>query len=139
MTETAGLCFRFYIFTLLLREPAMGSAQPESANSLSLQVVRQHRKKKPHDNWASPACSQPSFRNKWNAAQTCEIFILAADDNSKVNDSQTLTDGARPWPPIHNMLVLTHDSKPLSHAIKKYVYADSGRGEGCKRKKKLSN
>lgn len=121
--EAAGLCSRFYIFTLLLREPAMGSAQPESANSLySCKLSGSTGEKEPDDNRASPACLRPSCRNKWNAAQTCEIFILVADDDGKVNGSQTLTDGARPWPLIHNVLPVTHDSKPLSHCQpKKYM------------------
>lgn len=63
---------------------------PRSANSLrGCKLSGSTRKKEPCDNWASPACLQPSFRNKWDAAQTCEVFIFAADDDS---DAKRLAD-----------------------------------------------
>lgn len=54
--------------------------------------------------------------------------------------SQTLTDRARPWPPIHNTLLLSHDSKPLSRVIQKkkiiQMVVEERRGGGGQEKKK---
>lgn len=159
------MCSRFCIFTLLLREAAMGSAQgeklcfwhnkknkkpaPRSANSLrGCKLSGSTRKKELCDNWASPACLQPSFRNKWDAAQTCEVFIFAADDNS---DAKRLADFDRSCETLatesQHVAVDSRLQTPFSRYSKKNYTEDGegaegggGRGEAKQQKKrKISN
>lgn len=94
------------------------------------------RKKELCDNWASPACLQPSFRNKWKWRRLVKYSSSRQTTTATRNGSQTLTDRARPWPPIHNTLPLTHDSKPLSHFIPKKIYSWFWRSGGGRREAK---
>lgn len=99
------------------------------------------RKKEPRDNWASPACLQPSFRNKWNAAQTCEEFICAADDDD--SDAKRLADFDRSCETLATdsqyVAVESRLQAPLSRYSKKKIIqmeVEERRGEWGRQNKK---
>lgn len=145
------MCSRFCIFTLLLREAAMGSAQGGK-----LCVFGTTKKTKNLRSGRPTVCAAASCRaaqgkkSRVITGRVQRVYSRASETNgtrrrlvkysssrhtttATRNGSQTLTDRARPWPPNHNTLLLTHDSKPLSHVIQKKIIqkmVKERRGEG---------